>query len=105
MTNKNDDVKLKKLSLKTAKDLKKRIVCKLWEQKRCKEQSADWEDKNREFDPGSGLTLAACVTHASRTVFWKEKATVLERQKRVANGWVTREQPAFHKGIAAGNGN
>ena len=23
-----------------------------------------------EFDPGSGRTLAACLTHASRTGFW-----------------------------------
>lgn len=23
-----------------------------------------------EFDPGSGRTLAACLTHASRTVWW-----------------------------------
>src|SRR6478752_7108572 len=25
---------------------------------------------NGEFDPGSGRTLAACLTHASRTVTW-----------------------------------
>ena len=25
------------------------------------------EDIKREFDPGSGRTLAACLTHASRT--------------------------------------
>ena len=38
-------------------------------------QSADEEDDNSsqqenfigEFDPGSGRTLAACLTHASRT--------------------------------------
>jgi hypothetical protein len=27
-----------------------------------------WLDINGEFDPGSGRTLAACLTHASRTV-------------------------------------
>ena len=40
-----------------------------------------------EFDPGSGRTLAACLTHASRT----EIISVI----LVANGWVTRRQPAL----------
>ena len=39
----------------------------------------------REFDPGSGLTLAACITHSSRT---EKGASVLFL---VADGWVTRE--------------
>ncbi len=34
-----------------------------------------------EFDPGSGWTLAVCLTHASRTV----------PSGIVADGWVTRE--------------
>ena len=47
-----------------------------------------------EFDPGSEWTLAAWLRHASRTksitsVMWK-----------VANGCVTREQPALEYGIA-----
>ena len=51
----------------------------------------------REFDPGSGWTLAACLTHSSRTVtnpsgFWS-----------VADGWVTREEPAPLWGITTGN--
>ena len=49
-----------------------------------------------EFDPGSGRTLAARLTHASRTVFTSVNI--------VADGWVTREQPAFKRGIASGNG-
>ena len=39
-----------------------------------------------EFDPGSDWTLAACLTHASRTV----TAESLLSGWRVANGWVTR---------------
>ena len=35
-----------------------------------------------EFDPGSGWTLAVCLTHAS----WTEAFQAL-----VADGWVTRE--------------
>ena len=30
----------------------------------------------REFDPGSGRTLAACLTHASRTEIKKELALI-----------------------------
>ena len=39
-----------------------------------------------EFDPGSGRTLAACLTHASRTVrpFWGYTSG-----ERVSNTWVT----------------
>ena len=50
-----------------------------------------------EFDPGSGRTLAACLTHASRT---DEAPSGTEL---VANGWVTREQPAFQRGTTVGN--
>ena len=39
----------------------------------------------REFDPGSGRTLAACLTHASRTDEFPSG------DKLVADGWVTRE--------------
>ena len=51
----------------------------------------------REFDPGSGWTLAACITHSSRTV---TRTSVLWS---VADGWVTREQPALYCGITTGN--
>ena len=51
----------------------------------------------REFDPGSGWTLAACLTHSSRTV------TGTSVPWSVADGWVTREQPAFQWGITQGN--
>src|SRR3982074_2630340 len=39
-----------------------------------------------EFDPGSGRTLAACLTHAGRTghAFW-----LVFRGERVSNTWVT----------------
>ena len=43
-----------------------------------------------EFDPGSGRTLAACLTHASQG----------GPQGQPANGCVTREQPALVWGIA-----
>ena len=39
-----------------------------------------------EFDPGSGWTLAACLTHASRTELWWN----LVIRNLVADGWVTR---------------
>ena len=51
-----------------------------------------------EFDPGSGWTLAACITHSSRT-----DSGELAPRKLVADGWVTREQPAFQRGITTGN--
>src|SRR6186997_2029749 len=50
-----------------------------------------------EFDPGSGRTLAARLTHASRTV---NRASARES---VANGCVTRGQPAPDTGITPGN--
>jgi hypothetical protein len=50
-----------------------------------------------EFDPGSGRTLAACLTHASRTV---NRASA---RGSVANGCVTRGQPASDTGITPGN--
>ena len=61
--------------------------------------SREWENIQffREFDPGSGLTLAACITHSSRTERW---ASVY---RLVADGWVTREQSTFQYGITTGN--
>ena len=56
--------------------------------------TAVWIQFAREFDPGSGWTLAACITHSSRT----------RQQCLVADGWVTREQPALVWGIPSGNG-
>ena len=45
-----------------------------------------------EFDPGSGRTLAACLTHASRTDFISGSFR-MEANKvsggRVSNAWVT----------------
>ena len=46
----------------------------------------------REFDPGSGWTLAACITHSSRTEF---KGLILREASfklsggRVSNAWAT----------------
>ena len=70
---------------------------------------SNWQDRykqiylciynfTKEFDPGSGRTLAARLTHASRT---EKIASVVFL---VADGWVTREEPAFESGIASGNG-
>src|SRR5919107_6336330 len=50
-----------------------------------------------EFDPGSGRTLAVRLTHASRTV---NRASA---RGSVANGCVTRGQPAPDPGITPGN--
>src|SRR5919201_6726242 len=50
-----------------------------------------------EFDPGSGRTLAARLTHASRTV---NRASA---RGSVANGCVTRGPPAPDPGITPGN--
>src|SRR5215207_5842285 len=50
-----------------------------------------------EFDPGSGRTLAACLTHASRT-----RSMRLAADDLVANGCVTREEPAPVSGITDG---
>ena len=46
----------------------------------------------REFDPGSGRTLAACLTHASRTMkFWRRLRSTEGwiSGGRVSNAWVT----------------
>ena len=70
---------------------------------------SNWQDRykqiylciynfTKEFDPGSGRTLAARLTHASRT---EKMISVIFL---VADGWVTREEPAFESGIASGNG-
>ena len=50
-----------------------------------------------EFDSGSGRTLAACLTHASRAEY---ESLLLYL---AADGWVTREQPAFNYGITLRN--
>ena len=44
-----------------------------------------------EFDPGSELTLVACLTHASRTGSIVFKTSVKKTIVIVANGCVTRE--------------
>ena len=46
----------------------------------------------REFDPGSGWTLAACLTHASRTelLWWSFRMDLKQLSGgRVSNAWVT----------------
>ena len=45
----------------------------------------------REFDPGSGRTLAACLTHASRTRNPLLKPSGRYKGWTVADGRVTRE--------------
>ena len=51
-----------------------------------------WDTDFREFDPGSGRTLAACLTHASRTEL-SEWSFRMDFGKfsggRVSNAWVT----------------
>ena len=42
-----------------------------------------------EFDPGSGRTLAACLTHASRTEFKRKLANLELSGGRVSNAWIT----------------
>ena len=39
-----------------------------------------------EFDPGSGRTLAACLTHASRAVLMFKPASAGEDMRIAANG-------------------
>ena len=51
------------------------------------------KDKTWEFDPGSGWTLAACLTHASRTKhfiwFSSEMKILWLSGGRVSNAWIT----------------
>ena len=60
--------------------------------KRCQQHL--WSESNfiREFDPGSGWTLAACLTHASRTRYkdgsFRTEDLVLSGG-RVSNAWET----------------
>ena len=88
-------LKFKRASEKTIKNTNKSV--------------SNWQDRykqiylciynfTKEFDPGSGRTLAARLTHASRT---EKVASVIFL---VADGWVTREEPASESGIASGNG-
>ena len=42
-----------------------------------------------EFDPGSGRTLAACLTHASRTEYKMKLAIFILSGGRVSNAWIT----------------
>ena len=46
----------------------------------------DYMAFNGEFDPGSGRTLAACLTHASRT---ERPACGYSSGERVSNTWAT----------------
>ena len=48
---------------------------------------------NGEFDPGSGRTLAACLTHAS------QGERFLRKTIKLADGLVTRRQPTLVTGI------
>ena len=88
-------LKFKRASEKTIKNANKSV--------------SNWQDRykqiylciynfTKEFDPGSGRTLAARLTHASRT---EKMISVIFL---VADGWVTREEPASESGIASGNG-
>ena len=88
-------LKFKRASEKTIKNTNKSV--------------SNWQDRykqiylciynfTKEFDPGSGRTLAARLTHASRT---EKMISVIFL---VADGWVTREEPASESGIASGNG-
>ena len=63
---------------------------------------SNWQDRykqiylciynfTKEFDPGSGRTLAARLTHASRTEVFNRKFSDGRVDSLVANGWVTRE--------------
>ena len=58
-------------------------------------------DFNQEFDPGSGLTLAACLTHASRA---RIKGMILRMNffkdsgGRVSNAWATCPFPEDSQG-------
>ena len=61
--------------------------------------STDWTFYNGEFDPGSGWTLAAGLTHASRGVTGRS----LLLRWRPAHGCVTRMQPTSYWGIAQRN--
>ena len=66
-------------------------------QDRYKQHSLCIYNFTKEFDPGSGRTLAARLTHASRA----EIESLLSWS--AADGWVTREQPAFQRGTTVGN--
>ena len=48
----------------------------------CRNQRLVESKFNGEFDPGSGRTLAACLTHASRTGSWLRPG---ESGERVSN--------------------
>ena len=58
-------------------------------------------DFNQEFDPGSGLTLAACLTHASRARNSEEILRLnrsMDSGGRVSNAWATCPFPEDSQG-------
>ena len=109
LTNQNHCGIMRKLSLRTAKNKKQRTLIteqhdQPWtilrisseEQKPSKvwifksQQAMRIQETNIsiwEFDPGSGWTLAACLSHASRT---KQIEIFGRISDWVADGWVTR---------------
>ena len=70
----NSIFKIEKLTKKIKKGCKKYLFCLPF-------------NSYGEFDPGSGWTLGACLTHASRTIL----TFCLQNVRKVADGWVTRK--------------
>ena len=68
---------------------------------KCQDKLRDLKIYNEEFDPGSGWTLAAGLTHASRGAAWHGDSS--KCWWRPAQGCVTREQLARFWGITVGN--
>ena len=53
----------------------------------CKREARAFQDIYGEFDPGSGRTLAACLTHASRTGLSGSLLPESPSGARVSNTW------------------
>ena len=75
-----------KLSIKSFEAMTNSSVTRLAQRRRCVDTIY------REFDPGSGRTLAACLTHASRTRIYGSRirpSEVEDSGGRVSNAWGT----------------
>ena len=74
--------------LKNKKENSKQVKSKKdrSDEKMITEGDFGWHTNIREFDPGSGWTLAACITHSSRTVKFLRKRI---SGGRVSNAWAT----------------
>ena len=96
LTQKRSGVMISELLREHSMNLENDTETETQERQQVPESIQDWTE---EFDPGSGRTLAECLTHASRAETRERKASAGRSHVLAADGWVTREQSVLHRGI------